>query len=108
MEKDELGSTVHLAAFGTTVKLDVSGTPGRVALNPSRAYRVQANGNCFVKQGGSSVTATTSDAPLTANVDYHFVTGPSNQDYNYLSAIAGASVSLYITQLIYNQSEMNG
>lgn len=58
--------TVRRQFTGTPVLVDLSGTTARSAQLPVGDYYVRALIACYIKQGGSTVTATTSDFLLGA------------------------------------------
>jgi hypothetical protein len=98
MLKDGYGYPIPLFGLGATTVVAISGTAGRLTLGSPKFYRIISSVDCFIKQGGSAVDATTNDAPLTAKADLGISTISGSE---YISGITtGTSGNLYATELI--------
>lgn len=81
------------------VRVSLSGASARsTALTEGREHRVIADGACYLRQGGSSVSAATTDTYLPANTAMVIrVTAGGNA---YVAGItSGGTPTLYITPL---------
>lgn len=63
----------------TSVAVEV-GSNRSAQLTPGR-YRMVSTVDCFVKQGGSTVTATSDHFPIFAEQTHYFAVGGGNDDF---------------------------
>jgi hypothetical protein len=97
MLKDAAGYPVPIQSFGTTTTVNLSVSPALGTLTPLRWYRIWSSVDCFIKQGDATVSATTSDTPVTAKQDSIFCTLDAKHCISGI--VASGSGVLYLTEV---------
>jgi len=89
---------IQVAQLFDTVVVDLGTSSARNSspLKKRGIYRLSASVDCFIKRGGSSVVATTSDAPLWAKTYLDIFM----MDKEYIAGIVATGTGkLYITEI---------
>ena len=97
------GSSYGIVGIGTYDPVDhqtvaLSNTTNRsTQLQAGEVYRLWASVDCFVKLGGASVVAATTDVPVSAKVNEYISVA---QGENYVAALVSTGTGvLYITRV---------
>jgi hypothetical protein len=94
---DQHGHRVQALRFGTTIHVAYTSTAGTTAAVGRRTslVMIRASTTCFLAYG-TNPTATTSDTPIVADVNYFVLCNPGDK----FSAIQESSGgTLYVTEL---------